>query len=156
LPSRNRRRCDTIMVALADGAIRSPSRAASRSTTSRWKRPCRGRLTAGASSSAASPAGSAVLFVGRVDGSDTHVVGDAGLSKIDPAWSPSGAWIAFHGFCLAEDAAAGSYRTSAGLYLVRPDGRGQTSWSKVVAVTSSTASPSAARSRTQRPGVRHR
>ena len=53
-------------------------------------------------------------------------MGDAGLSRIDPAWSPDGAWIAFHGFRPAEDAAAGPYRTSAGLYLVRPDGRGQT------------------------------
>ena len=66
------------------------------------------------------------LFVARVDGSDTHAVGDAGLSRIDPAWSPDGAWIAFHGFRPAEDAAAGAYRTSAGLYLVRPDGREQT------------------------------
>jgi Tol biopolymer transport system component len=67
-----------------------------------------------------------VLFVGRVDGRGTQAVGDAGLSRIDPAWSPDGAWIAFHGFRPAEDAAAGLYRTSAGLYLVRPDGLGQT------------------------------
>ena len=66
------------------------------------------------------------LFVARVDGSATHAVGDAGLSSIDPAWSPDGAWIAFHGFDPSEDAAAGAYRTSAGLYVVRPDGREQT------------------------------
>lgn len=66
------------------------------------------------------------LFVARVDGSATHAVGDTELSSIDPAWSPDGAWIAFHGFRPGEDVAAGSYRTHAGLYLVRPDGRGQT------------------------------
>jgi hypothetical protein len=65
------------------------------------------------------------LFVAKVDGSDTHVVGDDGLSRIDPAWSPDGAWIAFHGFRPEEDAAAGKYRTRAGLYVIRPDGRGQ-------------------------------
>ena len=66
------------------------------------------------------------LFVARVDGSSTHAVGDTGLSRIDPAWSPDGDWIAFHGFRPADDAAAGADRTSAGLYVVRPDGRGQT------------------------------
>ena len=66
------------------------------------------------------------LFIARVDGSSTHAVGDTGLSRIDPAWSPNGAWVAFHGFRPADDAAAGENRTSAGLYLVRPDGQGQT------------------------------
>lgn len=66
------------------------------------------------------------LFVARVDGTATHAIGSTELSGIDPAWSPDGAWIAFHGFRPAEDAAAGAYRTHAGLYLVRPDGRGQT------------------------------
>ena len=66
------------------------------------------------------------LFVARADGSDTHAVGDSGLSMIDPAWSPDGAWIAFHGFHPTEDAAAGESRTSAGLYLIRPDGTEQT------------------------------
>ena len=67
------------------------------------------------------------LYVANVDGSDTHAIGDGELSTIDPAWSPDGAWIAFHGFDPAEDAAAGEYRTTAGLYLIRPDGRDQTS-----------------------------
>ena len=66
------------------------------------------------------------LYVANVDGSDTHAIGDSDLSMIDPAWSPDGGWIAFHGFRPAEDAAAGSYRTSAGLYLIRPDGTEQT------------------------------
>jgi Tol biopolymer transport system component len=65
------------------------------------------------------------LYVANVDGSDTHAIGDSGLSRIDPAWSPDGAWIAFHGFDPAEDAAAGQYRTTAGLFLIRPDGRDQ-------------------------------
>jgi Tol biopolymer transport system component len=63
------------------------------------------------------------LYVARVDGSATHALGDLALSGIDPAWSPDGAWIAFHGFRPAEDAAAGLYRTQAGLYVIRPDGR---------------------------------
>jgi Tol biopolymer transport system component len=66
------------------------------------------------------------LFVARVDGSDSHAIGDPQLFRMDPAWSPDGAWIAFHGFNPAEDAAAGEYRTTAGLYLIRPDGRDQT------------------------------
>jgi Tol biopolymer transport system component len=66
------------------------------------------------------------LYVARVDGSAVDDVGDPALSSIDPAWSPDGAWIAFHGFRPDEDAAAGAYRTHAGLYVVRPDGRGQT------------------------------
>jgi Tol biopolymer transport system component len=66
------------------------------------------------------------LFVAQVDGTDTHPVGDDTLSRLDPAWSPDGAWIAFHGFRPEEDAAAGEYRTTAGLYLIRPDGRDQT------------------------------
>ena len=66
------------------------------------------------------------LYVANVDGSDTHAIGDGEMSTIDPAWSPDGAWIAFHGFGPAEDAAAGQYRTTAGLYLVRPDGQDQT------------------------------
>jgi Tol biopolymer transport system component len=66
------------------------------------------------------------LYVANVDGTDTHPIGDRELSTIDPAWSPDGAWIAFHGFDAAEDAAAGEYRTTAGLYLIRPDGRDQT------------------------------
>jgi hypothetical protein len=65
------------------------------------------------------------LFVAMVDGSDTHVVGGDDLDRIDPAWSPDGAWIAFHGFRPEEDAAAGPYRTRAGLYTIRPDGRDQ-------------------------------
>ena len=65
------------------------------------------------------------LYVANVDGSGTHAIGDRELSTIDPAWSPDGAWIAFHGFDPAEDAAAGQYRTTAGLYLIRPDGRDQ-------------------------------
>jgi len=63
------------------------------------------------------------LFVARVDGSDTHVVGGDDLDRIDPAWSPDGAWIAFHGFRPDEDGRAGQYRTQAGLYAIRPDGR---------------------------------
>jgi Tol biopolymer transport system component len=66
-----------------------------------------------------------VIYLGSVDGGTPTPFGDAGLSRIDPEWSPDGAWIAFHGFVPAEDAAAGAYRTSAGLYLIRPDGRGQ-------------------------------
>jgi Tol biopolymer transport system component len=66
------------------------------------------------------------LFVAGVDGSAPRAIGDAGLSRIDPAWSPDGAWIAFHGFRPEEDAAAGSYRTKAGLYVIRPDGRDET------------------------------
>jgi Tol biopolymer transport system component len=66
------------------------------------------------------------LFVAKVDGTDTRPVGDDTLSRLDPAWSPDGAWIAFHGFRPEEDAAAGQYRTTAGLYLIRPDGRDQT------------------------------
>ena len=66
-----------------------------------------------------------VIFVANVDGSTPIALGEAGLSRIDPAWSPSGAWIAFHGFDPAEDTAAGLSRTSAGLYLIRPDGGGQ-------------------------------
>lgn len=65
------------------------------------------------------------LFVAMADGSATQAIGDSTLSSIDPAWSPDGAWIAFHGFREAEDLAAGNYRTNAGLYLIRPDGRGQ-------------------------------
>jgi hypothetical protein len=66
------------------------------------------------------------LYVARVDGSATQAVEVTGLSSIDPAWSPDGAWIAFHGFRPAEDAAAGPYRTHAGLYVIRPDGRALT------------------------------
>jgi Tol biopolymer transport system component len=66
------------------------------------------------------------LFVASVDGRPAHAVGDTTLSMIDPAWSPDGAWIAFHGFRPADDAMAFPYHTTAGLYLVRPDGRGQT------------------------------
>jgi Tol biopolymer transport system component len=66
------------------------------------------------------------IFVASVEGGAPVAVGDDGLFRIDPAWSPDGAWIAFHGFRPAEDAAAGLYHTLAGLYLVRPDGRDQT------------------------------
>ena len=66
------------------------------------------------------------LYVARADGSAVYGVGDPALSSIDPAWSPDGAWIAFHGFRPDEDAAAGAYRTQAGLYIVRSDGREQT------------------------------
>ena len=65
------------------------------------------------------------LFVARADGSETRVIGDDQLSRIDPAWSPNGAWIAFHGFRPEEDAAAGAYRTTAGLYVIRTDGGGE-------------------------------
>ena len=66
------------------------------------------------------------IYVARVDGSAIYAIGDPAMSSIDPTWSPDGIWIAFHGFRAAEDAAAGSFRTHAGLYIVRPDGRGQT------------------------------
>jgi hypothetical protein len=66
------------------------------------------------------------LFVASVEGSAPRAIGDATLSRIDPAWSPDGAWIAFHGFRPWEDATAGLYREAAGLYVIRPDGREQT------------------------------
>lgn len=66
------------------------------------------------------------LFIAAVDGSDTHVVGRSELWQIDPAWSPDGKWIAFHGYVPEEMEAAGQYRTTAGLYLVRPDGQDET------------------------------
>ena len=66
------------------------------------------------------------LFIAPIDGSGAHAVGDSGLSRMDPMWSPDGGWIAFHGFRPEADTEAGPYRTSAGLYLIRPDGREQT------------------------------
>jgi hypothetical protein len=62
------------------------------------------------------------LYVARADGSDVRPIGGADLSRIDPAWAPSGDWIAFHGFRVADQAAAGDYRTVAGLFVMRPDG----------------------------------
>ena len=66
------------------------------------------------------------LFVSSVDGEPPRAIGDRSLSRIDPAWSPDGAWIAFHGFPPWEDPTAGYNREAAGLYVIRPDGRGQT------------------------------
>ena len=62
------------------------------------------------------------LFVAAADGTNTHRLGDSPLSQIDPAWSPDGQWIGFHGFDPASASTAGQYRTTAGLYLVRPSG----------------------------------
>ena len=114
---------DTIMVATADG--RDPIAVSAgiaidelaMETPVSWSPDSRRIVFGGLSAS------SAGCSSPRVDGSSTHDMGDSGLSMIDPAWSPDGAWIAFHGFRPAEDATAGPYRTSAGLYLVRPDGR---------------------------------
>lgn len=66
------------------------------------------------------------LFVASVDGDAPRAIGDDSLYRIDPEWSPDGQWIAFHGFRPDEDLLAGAYRTTAGLYVIRPDGRDQT------------------------------
>lgn len=66
------------------------------------------------------------VFVASADGGGPHAIGGTGLSRIDPAWAPDGGWIAFQGFRPDEDAAAGQYRTTAGLYVIRPDGRDET------------------------------
>lgn len=66
------------------------------------------------------------LFIAPIDGSGARAVGDSELSRMDPMWSPDGDWIAFHGFRPDADAEAGQYRTSAGLYLIRPNGLEET------------------------------
>ena len=55
------------------------------------------------------------LYVANVTESSSIELGAAGQSRIDPAWSPDGEWIAFQ--------APGTNKISQqGLYLIRPDG----------------------------------
>jgi dipeptidyl aminopeptidase/acylaminoacyl peptidase len=65
------------------------------------------------------------IHVARADGTQTVTIGSVGRSALDPAWSPDGQWIAFHGYDPAVAGRAPAYQTTAGLYVIRPDGSGE-------------------------------
>jgi Tol biopolymer transport system component len=66
------------------------------------------------------------VYVADADGSETRPIGAAGMSRIDPAWSPDGAWIAFQGTRPEDQKPLGPYHVVAGLYIIRPDGSDET------------------------------
>ena len=65
------------------------------------------------------------IQVARADGTGTVSIGAPGRSALDPAWSPDGSWIAFQGFAPAVARLAPPYQTTAGLFVIRPDGSGE-------------------------------
>jgi len=62
------------------------------------------------------------LWVAAVDGTDLHEIGGTSVRRLDPAWSPAGDLIAFFG------------DGDAGVYVIRPDGSGETKVSSGTAV----------------------
>ena len=58
------------------------------------------------------------LYVANADGSAREEIGASDISRVDPAWSPDGQWIAFQQGGTDKDA----HRA---LYLIRPDGTGE-------------------------------
>ena len=70
------------------------------------------------------------LYVVNADGTDLEHVGNGTLSRSDPAWSPDGRLIAFRGHTIGVLPDAFPADPAIGVYVIAPDGTGQTKVSR--------------------------